>query len=278
MACHGIIGSNVVTDFGYGSSNFLTNQNFFNSNRTAFNDTDVNHAIGGWQSLTVSGTVYIPQALIPASESNVMFGLNADTTLLDVLQLTNPPGSKLSMVNGVTPAPGQAPVIADSSITITYPSANEISALLPSSLQNQPVAFAPINVPGINAPRVSGLGVDASGNFVRNVASTVQCFGDVAINGPVFLNNLNLQTDSNGCRLYVNGTVFIQGPINYAALGNNLQISSSRAIIMGMSATRMGANPVAGSTIRTNDSVLTTAGGPLATISAVSGCDVQSKR
>jgi hypothetical protein len=86
------------------------------------------------------------------------------------------------------------------------------------------------------------LSVDpASGQFVTNPTSNIECFGDVAIKGTLFLNNVTIQTDAGGCRLYVSRTVFIQGPIHYQGDPNaNLQITSSSAIVMGFSLKQMG--------------------------------------
>jgi hypothetical protein len=63
---------------------------------------------------------------------------------------------------------------------------------------------------------------------------------DVVINGTLFLKNANIYAEKGGCRLYVNGSVFIQGPITYlsstgtADPTDNLQITSSKAILMGI--------------------------------------------
>ncbi len=262
MACHGVIGGNVVTDFGYGSANFLTNQKFFAGGvRNAFNDADVDGGIGGWQSLTVNGTVSVPAATIPAAESQTLFGSSTALNFAEVMGLSNIPNSgNLSMEEGITPASGQPAVSSYSSITITYPSAAEILALLPSALQANPVAVSAINVAGLSTSQMTGLAADASGTFVRNGSDTVTCQGDVVVKGPLFLNNLKLATDSNGCRLYVSSTVFIQGPVTYTnGAGGNLQITSALGVMMGLSAERMSGATSGG---RTNNSNLTTAGGP----------------
>lgn len=269
VACHGVIGSNIATDFGYGTSNFMPSRAFFPSSgsgsiRTAFNDTDVGNNIGGWQSLVANGSsVHVPSTVIPASVAKTVFGVDANTTFAQVMQwLTVKNSSGVSMVNGITPASGQSQIIQDTSISITYPSESEVIALLPAALQGNTIAVSAIQPSGSPAPQFSGLAADSSGNFIRNTASTVVCYGDVVVKGPLFLKDLNVQTDINGCRLYVSSTVFIQGPITYVnGSGGNVQITSARAVIMGMSAVRMGADP-SGNSIRTNSDNLTTAGGP----------------
>jgi hypothetical protein len=270
--CHGVVGSSIVTDFGYGSPNFsnnkpfIPNDNYNGATRTAYNNVDGSDSIGGWQSFTVlGGSVHVPKTPVPASISNIAFGNNADTTFATVMQWLNirNAGGK-SMVDGVTPAAGQPKIIEDTSIKISYPSASEILSLLPAALQGNALAVSAIQVAGHQASQVSGFSADASGGFMRN-SSDVTCYGDVVVKGPLFLKNLRLTTDKNGCRLYVSETVFIQGPIKYlGATGSNLQITSASAIMMGLSAQRMGA-ATSGTEVRRKDvSDLTTAGGPWA--------------
>lgn len=261
IACHGAIGANVVTDFGYDANdpsygNFMAGNLFFpdtsvakgsyngSATRTAFNDVDDGNGIGGWQSLTVTnGSIHVPKITIPAAIAQPTFTLNSDTTFAQVLQWLNPPGSNnVSMVAGVTPPAGQPTVIEDTAISIQYPSASEILGLLPSSAASQSLAAVAISITGQPTSQMTGIAPDPNGGqFVRNTTSTITCYGDVVVKGPLFLNNLTVTTDQNGCRLYVSQTVFIQGPITYTNTtnGSNLQITSARGIIMGMSAYRM---------------------------------------
>lgn len=63
------------------------------------------------------------------------------------------------------------------------------------------------------------------------------CEGDLLVHGTLMLQNLDVQTRS-GCRIYATGPVFIYGPINYVRTAGddlrNLQITSSRAVLMGL--------------------------------------------
>jgi hypothetical protein len=266
MACHGAAAANILTDFGYGSGNFGI-PTFFpgtNAQRTAYNDVD-DGGIGGWQSFVVNGSVMVPKIAITGAQAQSLFGVSS-ISLPDVLNLTTASESGgVSMAAGVTPAAGQAAIVGVTSLTIAYPTAAEILALLPLSMQNGGLAISTVTVTNQPTPQVSGLAADPTNKFITNTG-TVQCYGDVAINGPLFLNNLNLQTNASGCRLYVTQTVFIQGPVTYVGgiTGENLQITSARAVMMGFSAVRMGysTSPSSPSTNRTNNSVLTTAGGP----------------
>jgi len=76
--------------------------------------------------------------------------------------------------------------------------------------------------------------------YITNTAA-VQCSGkDVVIDGTLLLNNLQIYAEQGGCRMYVTGSVFIEGPITYLSSGaaadptQNLQISSATSIIMGV--------------------------------------------
>jgi hypothetical protein len=270
VACHGSFGASIVTDFGYGGANFSVNGNPFLPSsikaaaRSAYNNVDSGGGIGGWQSMTVQGgSIHIPKVSFSAQDSANLFGLNSATTLAQVLQWNggiNAGGR--AMVDGVTPAAGQPRVVEMSKIVIGYPSEAEILSLAPA-LQAQAVGVTTIQPSGKPAPQMAGFVADASGKFIRN-SGNVTCYGDVVVKGPLFLKNLNLVTDSNGCRLYVSQSVFIQGPVTYVNGGaSNLQITSPRAITMGLSAERMGAASSGGS-VRMYDTNLTTAGGPWA--------------
>ncbi len=69
--------------------------------------------------------------------------------------------------------------------------------------------------------------------------SVLQCDGDLKLKGNILLKNLKLKT-LNGCRLYVDGSVFIQGQILYEQINPevnqnaNLQITSTESIILGL--------------------------------------------
>lgn len=281
MSCHGqISGANVVTDFGYGSSNFLTTASFFKGSRTAFNSiqNDGNDpSTWAWQSMEVDGgSIVVPNASLSSTIAKAMFGLDTATDLPTVLATPNIAGPGVpSMVVGVTPVAGQPAVIGVSSVKISYPTQAEILALAPQELQSKTLGASAVNVSGSSTSSLSGL--QASGNYVTN-SGTVQCYGDVVVKGVLFLNNLNLQTDGNGCRLYVSQTVFIQGPITYSggSANSNLQITSSSAIIMGFSAIRLGAPDTgvklgSASSVRISgggDNNLKTPGGPWARFSA----------
>lgn len=75
--------------------------------------------------------------------------------------------------------------------------------------------------------------------FMNKTAEIMECDGDLIVDDVVYLKNLNLKSQ-NGCRIYSTKTVFIESTnspgINFSSGSNlsTLQISSSRAILMGL--------------------------------------------
>lgn len=83
------------------------------------------------------------------------------------------------------------------------------------------------------------VGLVDEGSFFRN-ATQLTCDGDLALRGPLLLENLRIETKT-GCRIYVVGSVFISGPIEYigSSANRNIQITSSKAISMGLGETKL---------------------------------------
>lgn len=99
-------------------------------------------------------------------------------------------------------------------------------------------------------------GLSTVGASIRNTGNLV-CEGDVLVNGPLLLKNLTVDSRT-GCRIYATGSVFVYGTISYVGISaanavtntayakNSLQISSSKAILMGLGEVYSGAAPVNG--------------------------------
>jgi hypothetical protein len=228
IMCHGRFESNVVTDFGFGSSYY------FGGQTVAGFSPFTNHIYGdhaeNWQTAKIWGKVITPRA--PFSYSTGSGQVN--TTLANYLR------SKLSSPDATT----AAPVVEE---------ANNVYIGAPTSARILQVAGAmPVEHPqwkhiSVPATDVTGLELAPGNQYVQNKpGEELVCAGDLIVDGVLFLNQLRLRTDNRGCRIYVTKSVFIQGPISYlgAAIHRNLQISSARAIIMGLgpSATDGGAS------------------------------------
>jgi hypothetical protein len=101
------------------------------------------------------------------------------------------------------------------------------------------VKYLPDNA---SSPPFNGL-MTKSGYF-QNPARGLICDGDLYIDGTLYLKNVVIRT-IQGCRIYVTGPVFSDGPISFEnfnaeKLGEdltNLQITSARAVFMGIGST-----------------------------------------
>jgi hypothetical protein len=74
-------------------------------------------------------------------------------------------------------------------------------------------------------------------------ANAIACYGDVIVQLPMRLSDAVFITDAGGCRLHSTSSIFIQGTIKaITATGARapLQISSSRAIVVGFSQNLLG--------------------------------------
>jgi hypothetical protein len=247
--CHANVQSTVITDFGSGDVFFADQDKTFNLGAT-FNTNDTPlyyYDPVPWQATqTVQGQLIIPAVDIPeAIVSNAGAGsaaMDAADFMTDTAMTNFASGfwtyfgmgaaTTVAPAAAVTPPSGQAAVQEMSTVYIGAPTQAQIVALAPGQ---------PIGAVAVNGSSASGFSAVAgeSVKYVTNT-STVQCAGaDVVVTGTLFLNNLRVNAGNGGCRLYVTGAVFIQGPITYLGSDptSNLQISSAEAIIMGIGLT-----------------------------------------
>lgn len=262
IMCHAKIKGDFITDFGYGNQFFMGADQVINHPNQAsyYSPFASKHFIWhdyAWQTSSIMGDVYIPNVtvndprLIAAYRSPLAGNPPAPNPLPLIDFVNNPfeylPNGTLTRLIGRSSSPDinepglRGNFVARRSVWIDAPSEEEIL-----SLKEAPGAqklFAELGVVVYKRSRIDHLeGLDVRQSqktyklYLTN-APTMTCRGDIIVQGNLFLNNLNLITDDQGCRLYVAGSVFIQGPINYLSGGtSNLQISSSRAVIMGMRA------------------------------------------
>jgi hypothetical protein len=283
LMCHANIQANVITDFGNGEPWFMAAGPVGSSGDGPFgvNFTSdqgwYNNLADTWQTATIQGSVDVPNVAVP---SNVISNLGVNSAGATVT-FPDPNGAPVSLVNfmntpytihdtfgfdvgseaqsamsyGVTPASGASPVVGYNTVRITSYEDSDILALLPTPISN--VGFSLVNVPGVTGASLNGLkvvGNSTTGQYVTNTpGQTLTCTGaDVVVQGPLLLSNASIDADNGGCRFYVAGSVFIEGPINYVGQSNsqNLQITSSRVISMGVGSgypAAAPANPVVGS-------------------------------
>jgi len=273
LVCHASIQGNIVTDFGFGNSYFL--QSDSTESNGGFYSNILRYISSGartgnyeytWQSAHVEGSVVVPHMTLsrqPSSDPTTVVAGNtldlvdpnrhvSSMTLKQYMQspyqtghataVNGQPvyfGDGESMVTGVRPPDNQDNVIDYDNLYIGAPGIAQIESLDTSNLlmaQNT-IEWAQATVTD-GEPSFSGL--EAQGNgaaaFFEVKNSALTCYGDVLIKGNLLMQNTTIATDDKGCRLYVTGTVWIEGDINY--IGNytkypNLQITSAKAIVMG---------------------------------------------
>ena len=272
LVCHSQINANVITDFGYGDSWFMDSGSWESEGwYSNYFDT--------WQSASINGQVFIPSANVNTQVYLAAgTPLPGTMKLLDLFQtpytftqywmqnnfptynsasngqiipMTYAAGFPAmsarvnsAMTVGIIPPSDQAAVVEKSQILIQAPQTSDIQGLVPAFAASPgTVAFQEIRSAEVTLPHtnfiLAGSGQNQYITHPTGDGDLLICYGDVVINGPLFLNNVTIATDANGCRLYVAGTVFIQGVVNYFTANNNsnLQISSSRAILMGLGTT-----------------------------------------
>ncbi len=223
IQCHAQVASNIVTDFGYKNSYYFgqaPSPSWWNMG-SVYGD----HA-NNFNTINIPSdkAVIVPKANLPA---NIASALKL-STLADYV--------KSQFSQSSMPTTRAAKVIEKKSIYIGAPAdADIISAfkLVPSDRYKY---FK--NSDG--AVELSGLKDQT--NFFQN-DGVLSCEGDLAIQGPLLLDNLQLNSKT-GCRLYVIGSVFIFGNITYTGNDDtrNLEITSTKSISMGLgSALKNGA-------------------------------------
>lgn len=259
LSCHANITANVITDFGYGDSWYMGGL------KSATSFGNVHYTATDWQTLEqIIGQVIVPEsALVPASYVNQQLqshatpytaAINLSTYLTNPNMQSftgsywfsyfgNPTPSNLSYTYKVKPILGETAVSMAPHVYIGAPTVAQINAIASptpvSSIGVQVVGSASA-LPGLNL----ATGVNGTHYITNSSTTPIQCSGkDVVVNGTLLLNNAKIYAEKSGCRLYVTGSVFIEGPITYLNSTNtadptsNLQITSATSINMGVGLT-----------------------------------------
>jgi hypothetical protein len=212
IMCHANIASSVITDFGNGDPYFFGDGAGLN----AFSGSIYGNHAENWGTGRVYGSVIVPKANL----NSAALGISQTTLASYLASIVAPPDSETAK-----------PTITEAkTVYIGAPTESRIRALGGTFPAAHPKwHYFPSNAVG----DVTGLTLRTNG-YVENTGD-VECEGDLVVDGVVFLNNLRLKT-SNGCRIYATASVFIQGPVTYlgGSVNANLQITSSRAIVLGL--------------------------------------------
>ncbi|MBO9667240.1 MAG: hypothetical protein J7501_10560 [Bdellovibrio sp.] len=215
IQCHANVSSNIITDFGYGNDYYF----------------GVKPAVANWKSGSVYGdhgnsfntmsipadkSVLVPTAALPSAVATA-------TGLSTVAAYVNKQFS-ISANSGTT----RTSVVEKKSVYIGAPTdANLVAAFRLGATER-------IKYYKNNSTSAELSGLQDQKTFFK-ASGTLACDGDVVIRGPLLLDNIAVST-SDGCRLYVIGSVFMYGPVTYlgATENSNLQITSTRSISMGL--------------------------------------------
>ncbi|OFZ10704.1 MAG: hypothetical protein A2Z20_12710 [Bdellovibrionales bacterium RBG_16_40_8] len=243
LMCHAEIRANVITDFGYGSSWY-----WGGSNATVNGESWFNNYVNTWQSAhSIIGSVIVPDQNVPTSIQNSVSQFQSNPAMKIKEFMNTPydaPGNwdgntpeegKVEMTFRVTPINNNDKVIAKSEIVIQAPSEEDIIALAPELWAT--LDASRVKRFGSNAPTQFVVRENSSATYTMNDETTeLQCAkSNIIVKGTLYLRNLKVDA-AGGCRLYVSGSVFIEGPIVYATTGTdqNLQITSANGIFMGI--------------------------------------------
>lgn len=248
ITCHAEVHSAFITDFGHGGDGIGRNYYFgqmtssdlkwndglpYGDHYAFYQNTEGTTFQGAWWSINMPKTaagegqkVYVPAAAIPTGPSEK----TGETSLRGYVQ------HRLN--HSFYADSAAATVIEKNSIYIGAPTALKLKTAFNWSEPDEVRKYK--YVPDENGSPLSGLNVTATGpangKFFTNT-DILTCEGDLLLNGTVFFENLVVKT-RKGCRIYATGSVFIYGSITYPLINpeysqRNLQISSSKAILMG---------------------------------------------
>ena len=254
--CHTQIRANIATDFGLGDSMSFVD----GKTGTLYGESPVltdtkpltmpwyGNYYGTWQLADlINGTLNVPQATIANASFLASIGRSTPISLADLVQL-----DLGASYYGASPYSGQGPISTKITPPAGGPKVKELSRVYigaPTAAQLLGLASTlNAGTPGwetLDASTLSGLVVrtGTGGSYITHSGGTIVCKGDIVISGTLFLNDVTIDTDGGGCRLYVTQSVFLQGRVRYTSSSGtqNLQISSARAIMMGFDTVALNA-------------------------------------
>jgi hypothetical protein len=210
LACHGTVKGDVITDFGWKNTFFLSPDQRYSMRSDA------------WSSFNVDGTLVVPKALTNDRDP-------ASLSIKDAIQ-------QVGGFRGTTEEKSEVYIGAPTEEVITNLARRTDAVLVKEEWD---VSAYTIGAGSYIRGLVAQQGPQGDFFWTNPTAAgkAISCEGDVVLLGPVHFKNLNLVTTAAGCRIYTRNTVFLQGDVNYSAENGpsqNLQISSARAIFVGL--------------------------------------------
>lgn len=226
-SCHAQITSNLVTDFGYGDYYLNTGRpGAANPWYGFYTDHDNRGADSGTIAtldLAATSQVFVPAVPLAGYPKE----LTGETTLAGYMRnrfsVSYNPGTKAAAAN----------VKEVKSMFIGAPTA----ARLLQAFEVNAQAGAAKYIPNDATSPVALAGVAEAQGGVFKVSGTVQCDGDLLLQGTVLLNGVTIQS-IHGCRIYSTGSIFVNNGLTSSGLnsseGHNIQLVSTRAILLGL--------------------------------------------
>jgi hypothetical protein len=216
ITCHANVRSQYITDFGYGNAWFMGLNSLPGISPTSGNLYG-DHG-GSWATAKISGPVIVPKT------NSVTFGGMTGTLKAYITREEN---------KKATPAT----VIEKDTVYIGAPNVATLQSRFFVSASDE-LKYSPNDQ---SSPALSGLVKDSAGYYTNN--AELVCDGDLYVKGTLMLDTPKVKT-KNGCRIYATGPIFLRKNVSYVNLGSataanntNLQLISSRAVVLGVGAT-----------------------------------------
>jgi hypothetical protein len=233
ISCHAKVSSNIITDFGYGDSYYfgITQSSPTWPSYSPYGGTD-QLELRTMEMTKPNLSIIVPKAPLHSqvSAQRPQRASLADYVKQELLlakpsvydNFFDPQNQKFLHTRNTS-------VLAKSFVYIGAPTEEDIQKKFQLTSRER-FKYFPENL-SFSASLTNF--VDKGSYFT--IKDSFSCNGDLAIRGPLLIENLSLNT-LEGCRLYVIGSVFIFGPIQYlgSSTKRNLQISSSRSINLGL--------------------------------------------
>lgn len=251
--CHASIKGDVITDMGYGEPYSMGQwHNEPSATPSLVNPYGLVISAHTWnEKLMLNGSIYVPDQNITQIYVDLLNDpvagnpYQSSYSFYDLLTkpLRNLEGLAQRVLTFINSAPNESnpgtfgSVVSKRSLKIGAPTEAQVRSL--ASTMEMILEEGGVRVYKTGNAEFSGFSIRQNGSrFYLQNSATSSCWGDIVIDGTIFLKNLRLESRAAGCRIHTTQTVFIEGGIQYINESTypkaNIQISSSRAIIGGM--------------------------------------------
>ncbi|MFC1840897.1 hypothetical protein ACFL1N_15065 [Thermodesulfobacteriota bacterium] len=237
VTCHAEFYSNVITDFGYGSSYFFGNPESDSKvgpfNGHIYGDFMAGLDKTGWLTAEFHKDIIVPEnAAIDFNLKRAADNVLTDQSLYREAFKADSLAEYLKALEKHKKNPSH--VIEKKKVFIGAPDVPTLESRFGITIGN-PIDFKYIkNDENVSSDDV-GIRLAENKNYYTNSGEIV-IDGDLFVRGIIILNNATIVTNT-GCRIYATGPIFIQGPVTFKNNKDdlsNLQLVSSEAIFLGV--------------------------------------------